>query len=161
MIECYDTSCPRHCFHADPDEGPFCMDEECTKLQVAAGKSSRPKTIAIDFDGVINSYSGWMGKGVFEPPIPGAALSITLLKQRGHTIIINTTRSEVLQIREYLHKWEIPYDYINHNPDNIRLELSPTKVLADIYIDDRNIPFRGDWSDTLERIENFKVWWRK
>jgi hypothetical protein len=30
--------------------------------------------------------------------------------------------------------------------------------MADIFIDDRAIGFRGDWSQTLKEVENFKVW---
>jgi hypothetical protein len=30
--------------------------------------------------------------------------------------------------------------------------------MADIFIDDRAIGFRGSWSNTMEEVINFKVW---
>ena len=117
--------------------------------------------IAIDFDGVINGYKGFKGKGKFEPPVPGAYRALTLLKEAGHTIIINTTRSETWLVEDYLRKNGIPFDHINTNPENAKRHLSPSKVLADIYIDDRNIPFDGNWSRTLGEIEVFKPWWKQ
>lgn len=117
--------------------------------------------IAIDFDGVINNYAGYKGKGVFEDPVPGAALSIQTLKSVGHTIIINTTRSETWLVEEYLVKYGIPFHHINYNPENAKRHLSPAKIIADVYIDDRNICFNGSWLDCLKDLENFKPWWKK
>ena len=28
-IECYDTDCPFHSCHHQPDDGPFCDEEDC------------------------------------------------------------------------------------------------------------------------------------
>lgn len=119
------------------------------------------KTIAIDFDGVISKYDGWRGKGVFGLAIPGVVEAINKLKALGFTIIINTTRLEVHQIKGYLLHHNIPYDYVNYNPENTKQDLHPSKVLADIYIDDRAITFDGDWDSMVGKVCNFKVWWRK
>ena len=125
-------------------------------------KSMIAKSIAVDFDGVISAYKGWQGKGVFEPPVDGCAKFLRELKGREWVIIVFTTRKETSMVRDYLAKHEIPFDFINYNPENITQGLSSKKVLADVYLDDRAIRFNGMWdNDLLDLIEISKVWWRK
>ena len=119
------------------------------------------KVIAVDFDGTISRYDGFKGKGIFGEPIRHAEYFIKLLKEDGHRIIINTTRSETHQVIDYLKGNRIPFDYVNHNPENIIRGCSLGKVLADVYVDDRNIPFNGNWNEAYARIKEFKEWWRK
>ena len=120
------------------------------------------KTIAIDFDATISEYTGYKGKGVFGLPLPGAVKYINRLHNQGNTIIINTTRSEIHLVSQYLTDWNIPYDYINFNLENIKQDLSDKKVLADVYIDDRSLVFTGEWTeDYVNKIIAFKPWWRK
>ena len=119
-------------------------------------------TIAIDFDGTIAQYDRYRGKGIFGLPIDGAIEKINRLASQGNIIIINTTRIEKHDVAEYLKLYGIHYDYINYNPENDRQMLSHSKVLADVYIDDRNIEFNGEWNDDLiAKINNFKPHWRK
>lgn len=121
----------------------------------------KKKTIAIDFDGTIAGYDGWKGKGVFGKPIAGAAESLNRLKEEGWTIIIFTTRLEIDLVCDYLRKYSIPFDHINHSPETQEQFLHPSKVLADVYLDDRAIRFSGVWSDALEEINQHKdPWWR-
>jgi hypothetical protein len=28
-IECYHSGCSHHCYHTDPDDGPFCYERDC------------------------------------------------------------------------------------------------------------------------------------
>ncbi len=119
------------------------------------------KAIAIDFDAVVSEYYGWQGKGVFGVPVKGAKESLDWLKQAGYRVIINTSRQETWLIAEYMEKHSIPYDYINFNPENVRLHLSPVKVVADVYIDDRALRFDGNWKKTLLEAVHFKPWWKK
>lgn len=119
------------------------------------------KSIAIDFDAVVSEYYGWQGKGVFGVPVKGARESLDWLKQAGYRVIIDTTRAETWLIAEYMKKHSIPYDYINFNPENLRQHLSPVKVVADVYVNDRGLRFDGDWKKTLLEIIRFKPWWKK
>jgi hypothetical protein len=48
----------------------------------------------------------------------------------------------------YLEEHGIPYDKI----------WSFGKPMADIYLDDRALNFRGKWVDSLQEIEQFQVW---
>jgi adenylylsulfate kinase len=120
------------------------------------------KIIAVDFDGVIANYNGFIGKGNFGTPIKGVMEALLELKNRGHKILINTTRSEIKDIEDYLDEYGIPYDYINDSPINRESDLSPAKQCADIYIDDRCVQFTGSWDyGFVDMIENFSPWWRK
>jgi hypothetical protein len=115
------------------------------------------KTIAVDFDGVINSYkSGWQGPTKTDEPVLSAAEGISGLWNRGYKIIIFSTRASTPEgadtIREYIRK---------HTENELlanSIEITDRKPIADVYIDDRAIPFTGDWEETLKQIEEFKPW---
>lgn len=84
------------------------------------------------------------------------------LKDAGWTIVINTTRNnENDTIAEYLRKLEAPYDHINYSPENLAQDLSPTKLIGDVYLDDRNIEFNGSYDGLLKKVIDFKPWWRR
>jgi len=119
------------------------------------------KTLAVDFDGVISYYKGFKGKGVFGPPIEGCREMLNDLIKNDWTVIINTTRSETPDIKAYLNLHNIPYHHINFNPENVRQQLSDTKVVAHVYLDDRAVRFNGNWKEAAEQIMNFEPWWRK
>ncbi len=119
------------------------------------------KTIAIDFDGVISKYDGWKGKGVFGEPISGVSKALQKLKDRNCNVMIYTTRLETYLVEEFLLKHSIPFDMINYNPENAKQHLHPSKMLADVYIDDRGITFCGQWTDEfVDCVLNFKPWWK-
>lgn len=117
-------------------------------------------TIAIDFDGVIHRYSqGWNGGAIYDPPVEGTREALEQLKAKGWKIYIFSTRSNKMfrkkdepdqeaAMKAWLAEHQIPYDKI----------WSFGKPMADIYLDDRALPFRGDWHDSLQQIEGFKPW---
>ena len=115
--------------------------------------------IAVDFDGVIHGYSqGWQGGDIYDPPVPGVKEAMEELKAKGHTLYIFTTRTNKIfhkdekdqkkAIEVYMKEHDIPFDKI----------WTFGKPMADIFIDDRAIGFRGDWQATLKEVEGFKVW---
>jgi hypothetical protein len=116
--------------------------------------------IAIDFDGVIHEYSkGWNGGEIYDPPVVGAKEALEALKAKGHTLYLFTTRTNTMfrkkdepdqkiMIEAWMKKHEIPFDKI----------WTFGKPMADLFIDDRALSFKGDWNDTLEQVEVFKVW---
>ncbi len=119
------------------------------------------KTICIDFDGVISDYRGYFGKGKFGSPIEGVREAINELYEEGWKIIIHTTRSETEQIKRYLEVNGIPYHFVNHNPENSKLDLSPHKPIADVYLDDRAVRFEGEWNKKLlDKIKESEPHWR-
>ena len=122
---------------------------------------AKTKTLAVDFDGVINGYSHWKGKGIFEEPVPGAREYLRRLADEGWVIIVYTTRVEETAVKEYLIEHRIPFNYINFNPENIEQECGSKKPLATVYLDDRGVRFNGDWALAYDEIINCKVWWRR
>lgn len=118
---------------------------------------AKNKTICIDFDGVIAQYQQWEGEEKFGAPVPGVQSALKVLKKEGYRIIIFTTREVSDGLKEYLKQNEITYDYINENPDQPK-NTNSGKPIADLYVDDRSVCFRGNWKYTLEDIAYFKPW---
>lgn len=119
---------------------------------------SKKKTIAIDFDGVLHDYSqGFQGKDVFGDMVHGADTATKVLKENGWTIIVYTTRPATEAMKKWLKDKGISYDYINENPDQPE-ESKGAKLIADVYLDDRAMQFRGQWKWIVGDIANFKPW---
>lgn len=115
------------------------------------------KTVCIDIDGTICHYIEWQGATVFGEIIPGAVENIRKLKDCGCFIIIYTTRADKFAIAEFLNRNKIPYDSINENPHQPDNAIGG-KPIADVYVDDRNVPFEGNWEKTYKDIIHFKPW---
>ncbi len=118
---------------------------------------SRPKYVCVDLDGTIAHYTEWRGVEHFGEPIEGARQALEQLREKGWKIIIFTTRGDATAVGKYLDEHAIPFDYINFNPDQPANAIGG-KVYADAYIDDRSIPFNGDWKSTLEETLRFVPW---
>lgn len=111
----------------------------------------KKRTICIDFDGVLHDYSnGYQGENVFGEMIQGADTATKVLKKNGNTIIIYTTRPATDELKAWLKEHDIAYDYINENPDQPK-GAEGCKLIADIYIDDRGMCFRGQWDEWFLR----------
>lgn len=118
----------------------------------------KKQTIAIDFDGVLADYSeGYQGKDVFGSMVPGADNATKVLKENGWIIIIYTTRPATEALKKWLDDNKITYDYINENPDQPE-ESKGCKLMADVYLDDRSLQFRGQWRWMMNDIACFKPW---
>ena len=121
----------------------------------AAGETEQlPRTIAVDFDGVIADYDGWKGAGVLGPPRRDVLEALRTLQAEGWKIIIHTTRGEK-EICGYLAEHGIPHHEINRNSDYRTLG---TKPVADVYWDDRALCYSGDARRDLECIRRFRTW---
>ncbi len=122
-----------------------------------ARESENMKTIAIDFDGVINSFkSGWKGPEFTDEPVNGAFEAINILLNEGYKVIIYSTRAETVEGKNTI------YNYLLGNGINIReIEVTDKKPIALVYIDDRAIKFSGNWNEILDKIKKFKTWTEK
>lgn len=143
------------------------------------------KTIAIDFDGVVHSYSkGWKDGSVYDLPIDGVFESIKQLFDQGYSVFIFSTRSS-RQIKRWLIPLIMDSDYIVNgigndpaeyiwpkygftckripfwkkfwNEKNV-LGITKRKLPAHVYVDDRALLFKGSWKVTLDEIRNFKTY---
>lgn len=106
--------------------------------------------VAVDFDNTLFEESA-EGDVV---PIEGAREALAELRQNGHHVVIHTCRTtvareegnladEIAWIEEMLHANGMPFDEIYVGD----------KMIADAYVDDRAVAFRGDWVDALESLE--------
>jgi hydroxymethylpyrimidine pyrophosphatase-like HAD family hydrolase len=111
----------------------------------------RSKNVCVDFDGVIADYSqGFQGPGVYGEPLPGCAEMLRRLKDGGWHIVVCTSRrdAEMRHIKRYLERHGIPHDVVTGR-----------KPGAHVYVDDRALPFDGDWARTLGRILDFEPYY--
>ena len=76
------------------------------------------KTICLDFDGVIHSYtSGWQGEThINDSPIYGARYSIHRFREMGYTVLIHSCRCQTSSGRTAIKNWlrahDIVVDYV-------------------------------------------------
>lgn len=112
-------------------------------------------TVAVDFDGVIHSYtSGWQGAHVCsDPPVEGAIEWLTKTARK-FTVVILTTRGDQEggneAVMEYLYTWGY---------DGPPLLVTSKKIPALVYIDDRAYRFTGpdSWPDA-HMIHSMRPW---
>lgn len=123
-------------------------------------KKSRKKTIAIDFDGVLHQYSkGWLKVDyVYDPPVAGAAQALIKLKEQGYKIYVFSVRTNSIYHKDAKHQAKIMAEWLQEHGIPYDRIWTFSKPLADIYIDDRAIGFRGDWQQTMQEIDTFEVW---
>ena len=113
------------------------------------------RTIAIDFDGVLHSYTSPFSFEALDSPTPGAAEFIRWLLDNSYTPIIYSTRAEhpsgFDQITSWLESEGFPPG----------LEITAVKPKALLYIDDRAFRFEGDFSaicDFISSNAHFRTW---
>lgn len=107
--------------------------------------------IAVDFDGTIVEHKyPEIGK-----PIPFAIETLRLLHNDGHRLILWTVREGKLlqEAIDYCEQNGIYFFAYNANyPEEIR-ENSPRKLMADLFIDDRNLGGLPDWGVIYKAVE--------
>ena len=109
----------------------------------------RPK-VCIDFDGVLNTYTGWKGENELYKPRIGTEEFLQTLHNE-YTVTIFTTRNKE-KIQDWLEK---------HCLDIYVDRITNIKEPALAYIDDRAICFNGDYEKTMNELRNFRAHWEK
>lgn len=112
------------------------------------------KIVIIDFDGTLCKFA-FPKVGAVEPDVKEA---LELLKAKGYTIKIHSCRTATywdsiiergthlhLMIR-FLKENEIPFDEIIIDP-------TMDKPIADVYIDDRGVKYDGNWMEIARALE--------
>jgi hypothetical protein len=105
--------------------------------------------VCVDFNGVLDTYTGWRGADHFDPPFPGAREFLHALRRRGYRVIVFTTRH-----KDGVWKWMRQYDL-----DAFVDEVTDRKPAAHVFVDDRAVCFRGDFDATLREIDSFAAHW--
>jgi hypothetical protein len=120
-------------------------------------KNKGQGSVAIDFDGVINSYkSGFVAiDDIPDPPVPGAFEFIDKLLEANFKVFIFSTRNGDPRGLRAIKEWLLEHGMPQATLDE--LELATGKPIAKVYIDDRAWEFNGIWPDVTE-IASFKPW---
>ena len=108
------------------------------------------KTIAIDLDGVLDEYTGKYDENSI-PNIKDGAKDFIIKLSKDYDLILFTTRKSMLAT-----KW-----LIDNKIDKYFSDVTNTKPLAFIYLDDRALKFEDDYNKTLEDIKSYKVYYKK
>lgn len=107
--------------------------------------------IAVDFDGTIVEHEyPEIGK-----PKLFAFETLKALQEQGHQLILWTYRAEkeLDEAVEYCKKNGVEFYAVNKNyPEEIYDETISRKIMADIYIDDRNIGGFVNWSEIWQML---------
>ena len=107
------------------------------------------KTLLIDLDCVLNQYTGKYDENII--PLPKIGVSEFLEKLSvDYDLKIFTTRNLLLTS-----KW-----LIENKLDKYIKDVTNVKTTAYLHIDDRCVCFCGDYNNTIEQIEKFKVYWK-
>jgi hypothetical protein len=112
-------------------------------------------TLAIDFDGVLHSYSkGWNDGTIYDSPVPGAMDALHRL-MRDHAVFILTAR-HTADVAKWLEghgfTCTLRHDGKFWNRRGVLL-VTDRKLPAAFYIDDRALRFTS-WRQTLAVIAN-------
>jgi hypothetical protein len=142
-------------------------------LQVGVPPKGGIPTIAVDFDGVIHSYtSGWKGATVIPDPPTDSQVIRRLHEYCDHfNVCISSARSKepggIEAMRDWFDRWESKHDWelldaealraTHRMPLSKRLWFPIVKPSAFVTIDDRAIQFTGVLPSVGE-IEGFKTW---
>lgn len=108
------------------------------------------KKILIDLDGVLNEYGKEKIDENFIPEIKIGAKEFIQKVSEFAELYLFTSRNLILAT-----KWLIKNDL-----DKYFKDVTNVKIPSYLYIDDRTVCFKGDYKQTLEDIENFKVHWQ-
>lgn len=113
--------------------------------------SMEGKVIAVDFDGTIVEHAyPEIGKEMLF-----AIDTLKELQKRGHRLILWSFRhgKYLDEAVEYCRKRGLEFYAVNKNhPDEVWDENTPRKIIADIYIDDRNIGGFPGWPEIWQML---------
>ncbi|WP_372650246.1 BT0820 family HAD-type phosphatase [Draconibacterium sp.] len=119
----------------------------------------RPLTIAVDFDGTIVEHK----YPKIGNELPFAIETLRALQKKGHKLILWTYRSEIEldEAVEFCKEKGLEFYAVNKNyPEEKMNDKISRKILADLYIDDRNYGGMPEWTDIYyslhpeEKIDN-------
>lgn len=122
------------------------------------------RTICLDFDGVVHSYtSGWKGPRVIaDPPMPGAFTFMLTMLANDWDVCVHSSRSGAWGGRRAMRKWMKHWALSQWWPspgqpglEDVRFPLFKPPAL--LTIDDRAMQFTGQWPDEME-CRAFKPW---
>lgn len=128
------------------------LSTQIASTEIAEANGVRParRTVCLDFDGVIHAHrSPWCGAEVIpDEPIHGTREAIAKLREK-YRVVVHSARCATEEgfqaVQSWLRTHSIEVDGVYQ-----------FKPPASIYVDDRAVPFRGDWLQTARDIDEFR-----
>lgn len=108
------------------------------------------RKILIDLDGVLNEYNNEKFKTNYIPKIKKGAREFILEVAKIGKLYLFTCRN-----LKYATKW-----LIENKLDEYFEDVTNVKIPSYLYIDDRCICFKGNYTKTLKAIGKFEVYWK-
>lgn len=105
--------------------------------------------VCVDLNGVLDTYTGWKHPDHWDPPRPGARQFLDALEASGFDVVVFTTRHRV-GVRRWLRE---------HGLLDAVGAITDRKPPAHVFVDDRAVCFRGDFTATLEAVRLFAAHW--
>lgn len=109
------------------------------------------RTVALDFDGVMNTYTGWKGEEELFEPREGLKEFLEALRSVPYRVVVHTTRNAAC-VRTWLERYGL-FELVD--------EVTSLKPPAICYVDDRALLFNGHFEEAFEDITRFKTHWEK
>lgn len=112
--------------------------------------------IAVDFDGTIVEHD-YPRIGA---PVPFAIDTLIQLQKDGHQLILWTVREEeyLTEAVEYCRSFGVEFYAVNQSfPDEDPEQKPSRKILADLFIDDRNLGGLPDWGQIYHMIKHDRM----
>jgi hypothetical protein len=108
--------------------------------------------VALDYDGVLNTYDGWTGEYQDYPPREGVREFLAALWEEYYVVIFTARPDENLQtVKDWLVRNHLD-QYVN-----MVTNIKP----PGIQLDDNSITFKGNFSNALDAIRSFKPYWHR
>jgi FMN phosphatase YigB (HAD superfamily) len=109
------------------------------------------RTVAVDFDGVLHPYTdGWKGSvPVDEPPVPGAKEFLQWCVQQRYEVVVFSTRADHAEGLAGILAWLLKYGLLEYVEGGV----THTKPPAIAYVDDRAVPYAGDWEAVRQGVK--------
>ena len=125
--------------------------------KITGKKARHSRTVAVDFDGVLNSYRTKVGLDkqhlLPDPPVDGALEWVTELLKH-FNVVVFTCRASFPQGKEAIETWLEKHGFP-------ALPVTSEKPIAHAYVDDRAIPFDNTGYPSVEYLSNFLPWNRR
>src|ERR671912_739028 len=121
-----------------------------TRQLTAASRSADQELpiVCVDLNGVLDRYRGWKDPAHWDPPRRGAAGFLARLASEFQVIVFTTRYAPDAR------RWLRQHGLLRHVTD-----VTDRKPAAHVFVDDRAVCFRGDFSSTLEEIDMFTAHW--
>lgn len=124
------------------------------------------RTLAVDFDGVIHSYTTpWQSANLIpDPPVPGVLDWLVDMTER-FRVVIHSTRATTPEgidaMRRWLYKHLCTLSYVSRGTAYdlaCGIEITAVKPAAIMYVDDRAWHFDGKRLPTAQEVVEFVPW---